>query len=195
MTADLQTVLAEAAAEFGLEARPIGEIQKLYNKHKKFLSGRQIQTPVEIVNLLDKNFPYWIKLEVESSSQPATWLGASAKIVIPKLDEGSLQDGGFRYDKTRARSLLDVPNLLRSPNCVHENLRNADRGQGGIKGRYVYVEYYKGARRKVGFTTLDERLNMSVLVSSFWTNPLWVRDCSASPAIYVRPGSTCKCCK
>jgi len=90
--------------------------------------------------------------------------------------------------------LLYIPVLLRNPNCIHVNLRHAERGQGGIQGRHVYVEYYGKKKRKVAFTTRNDLIGLDVLVTSFWTYHKWVTECAQFPAIYVRPGSHCACC-
>ena len=195
MTADLKEQLAAVAADLGLVVKPICEIQRLYNQHKKFLSGKVIKNPMEEVSLLDDNFPYWIKLENEDPSRPGIWIGSKAGMVVPKLENGEFDDTGFTFDPRRARSLLDLPNLIRNPNCIHVNLRHAERGHGGIQGRHVYVEYHGKNTRKVAFTTLNETLSVNVLVTSFWTNSGWVGDCAQFPAAYVRPGSKCCCCK
>lgn len=193
MSGDLRTSLAAA---LGVEVKPIGKIQTAYNDHKRYLSGRRITTPLpEQVHLLDENFPYWIKLEIENPSQPGTRIGATAKLVIPKLEAGSFEDSGYTYDEKRSRALLMLPTLLRNPNCIHVNLRHADRGQGGIQGRYVYVEYFGKNTRKVAFTTRNELRDVIVLVTSFWTYAGWVTDCAHNPAVYVRPGDECRCCK
>jgi len=194
MGSDLQGQLSVVAVEIGLGIKPICEVQRLYNEHKKFLSGKVIKNAVEEVHLLDVNFPYWLKLQNEDPSRPKEWIGAKAGIVIPLLEAGQFDDSNFRFDPKRAKALLDLPNLIRNPNCVHANLRHADRGKGGIQGRYIYVAYYKGNQRKVGFTTFNKNLNVNVLVTSFWTDSGWVADCAEPPAIYVRPGRQCTCC-
>jgi hypothetical protein len=195
MSTDLKEQLAAAVADLGLVIKPICEVQRLYNEHKKYLSGKVLKNPLEEVHLLDENFPYWIKLENDDPSRPGTWIGSKASIVVPKLETGEFDDKGFTFDESRAKALLNLPTLIRNPNCIHVNLRHADRGQGGIQGRHVYVEYYGGKKRKVAFTTHNEVLNVNVLVTSFWTYPKWVSDCAQSPAVYVRPGSVCTCCK
>lgn len=91
--------------------------------------------------------------------------------------------------------MLHLPTFLRNPNCIHVNLRHhGARGGGGIKGNYMYVEYGKKNTRKVAFTLYDDPLEKVVLVSSFWTYKKWVIDCADNPAVYVRPGSQCRCC-
>jgi hypothetical protein len=193
MSGDLRTSLANA---LGMEVKPLGKIQGLYNQHKRFLSGKVIKTPLpEEIHLLDDNFPYWIKMETPNPSIAGESAGVTAKVIIPMLDKGDLDDAGFTFDEKRANALLNLPTLLRNPNCIHVNLRHADRGQGGIQGRYVYVEYFKGNTRKVAFTTYNELRKLNVLVTSFWTYKGWVVDCAENPAIYVRPGSKCTCCK
>lgn len=193
MSGDLRASLAEA---LGVEVKPLGKIQELYNSHKRYLSSKIIKTPLpEEVHLLDENFPYWIKMECDNPSEPGTSIGVTASVVVPLLDAGNLEDGGYTFDETRGRALLNLPTLLRNPNCIHGNLRHADRGQGGIQGRYVYVEYFSKITRKVAFTTRNELKGINALVSSFWTNARWVKVCAQNPAIYVRKGSQCSCCK
>ena len=190
----------ELAAALDIEAKdaevkPISEIQRLYNDYKKFLSGKTIKTPLpEEVVVRDENFPYLIKLEHLDGS--GRWMGAKASWVIPALDNGDFDQAGYRHDPARGRALLQLPVLLRNPLCIHENMRHAERGRGGIQGRHVYVEYDRSNNygRKVAFTTLNERTGEVVLVSSFWTYKAWVLDCAKPPALHVRHGCKCSCC-
>lgn len=193
MANDLQDQLGTVAQAMGFAVTD--RVQALYNDHKKFLSGRQIQTPVEVVTLCDENFPYWIKLETPDPTRPGEWVGAVAGLLVPVLNAGMFTLQGYRFNDARAKSLLDVPNLLRNPNCIHKNLRHGHRGTGSIEGRHVYVHYGKDNQRKVAFVTTNPHRGFEVLVSSFWTNPGWVADCADFPALYVRPGATCTCCK
>lgn len=195
-TADDQTEVSnQLAPEPQIPSLPISEVQRIYNLHKRFLSGKVITTPLEDVTLLDDNFPHWIKLETEDPSRPGILVPSRTRIVIPQLDGGAFDDAGFTHDPDRAKVLTDIPNLLRSPHCIHQNLRHAPRGQGGIQGKYVYVQYFRGTTRKVAFTTFNEILKLNALVTSFGANTNWVAKCAAKPALYVRPGHTCTCCK
>jgi hypothetical protein len=192
MSSDLREQLAAALA---IEIKPLSEVQLVYNAYKKILSGSVVQTPLpEAVHLRDENFPYWIKLENPDPSRPGEWVGAKSSVVIPCLDAGIFDQVGFRFEAERARALLYVPVLLRNPNCIHINMRHAQRGQGGIQGRHVYVEYYGKKRRKVAFTTRNDIAGADVLVTSFWTYRNWVQECAQSPAVYVRAGAQCTCC-
>lgn len=191
MGSDLQKELAEALK---IVIKPPCPVQELFNSYKKFMSGKQIVTPVETVHLLDENFPYWIKLENPDPSRKGKWIGAKSNEVVPLLQAGTFRSDAFRYDDRRANALLWLPTLLRNPNCIHENLRHAERNHGGIQGRHLYVEYYKGKTRKVAFTTLNYKSGNIVPVTSFLTHPNWIMDCAKTPAAYVRPGSKCTCC-
>lgn len=184
------------AKALGVEARPIGEVQRAYNDHKRFLSGKILKTPLpEEIYLLDENFPYWIKLGNPDPSRPRETIGAKSNLVIPVLEGGNFQDTGYTFDRSRIRALLNIPALLRNPNCIHSNLRHAERGQGGIKGLHVYVEYAKRDLRRVAFTAPCTRMGVTVLVSSFYTTTSWVKDCAKNPALYVKSGSKCRCCE
>jgi hypothetical protein len=187
----------ELAAALSIENKPICEIQRIYNEYKKYMSGKIIKTPLpEEVHLCDLNFPYWIHLGTPDPTDPTKWIGAKAEIVIPMLDAGIFNDAGLGYDQLRARALPYVPVLLRNPNCIHVNLRHVDgRGDGGIRGNYVYVEYGPKKKRRVAFTLMDEREQRIILVSSFGTYKNWVKNCAEMPAIYVKPGRECTCGK
>ena len=170
-------------------------VQAIFNRFKKFLDGRIIRTPLpEDVHLLAENFPYWIKLENRDPSKPANWVPSRVGEVLPLLRRGVFNQTGFRFDWTRANELFAISHQLESPNCIHRNLRHHQkRGQGGIRGEHIYVVYYKKKRRKVAFTIHDPRIGKVVLVSSFYTNSNWVRECVETPAIFSRPGSGCDC--
>lgn len=185
----------ELAAALDVVIRPVCEVQRVYNEYKKHMSGKVIQTPLpEQVYLRDDNFPYWLHLEMQDPAKPGDWIGAKSNIVVPMLDAGIFDDAAFRHDPTRGRALLYVPTLLRNPNCIHVNLRHIDcRGDGGIRGNHMYVEYYPKKKRKVAFTLFDEQTQRIILVSSFWTFKKWVRECGQTPAVYVKPGSQCQC--
>jgi hypothetical protein len=193
MNDDLREKLAAA---LGVATNPICEVQRLYNDHKKYLSGKVIKTPLpEQVHLLDDNFPYWIHLENPDPTRPEEWISAKSNIVVAQLEAGTFDQSGFRYEQGRSRALLNIPVLLKNPNCIHVNLRHhAYRGGGGIKGNHMYVECHGKRTRKVGFTLYDQVIDKVVLVSSFWTYKKWVVDCASNPAVYVRPGSKCDCC-
>jgi hypothetical protein len=188
MSGDLRETL-------GMEAKPIGRVQRAYNDHKRYLSGKALTTPLpEIVHLLDDNFPYWIKLENPDPSRPGETIGAKSNLVIPILERGDFNDAGYTFDETRVKSLLNIPALLRNPNCIHQNLRHAERGHGGIKGLHVYVEYVRHNVRRVAFTAPCPRSGRTILVSSFFTTGAWIKDCAANPATYVKAAARCTCC-
>jgi hypothetical protein len=137
---------------------------------------------------------YWIKLEYPDTHNPGEWIGANATAVIPLLEKGIFNETGFRMDESRVLALPNIPQLLASPNCIHVNLRHQNKGGiGGIRGHHIYVAYYGKKKRKVAFTLFDTKLGKVILVSSFWSYRSWVRDCTHSPAIYVKEGSQCTC--
>jgi hypothetical protein len=183
------------AAALGIEpVLPPCPVQELFNRAQKYLIGRIIKSPVEEVHLLADNFPYWIKLQNPNPADLGKWIPAKSSIVVPMLEAAIFDQTGFSFDSSRANALFNVPELLQSPNCIHRNLRNHKcRGEGGIKGDYIYVKYYGNKKRKVAFTTKNTRLNVTVLVSSFWTNKNWVEECSEMPALFVRSGCKCVC--
>ena len=170
-------------------------VQELFKRYKKHLAARTILSPLpEEIHLLAENFPYWIKLENRNPSNLNEWIPAKANVVVPLLEQGIFDQTGFKHDDSRAKALFNIPDLLQRPNCIHRNLRNhEDRGQGGIKGSYMYVAYYGKKKRKVAFTVFDPKLNKVILASSFWTYKNWVRECAEIPANYVRTGCLCTC--
>lgn len=174
---------------------PPGPIQLKFNEYRKHLRNRVIKTPLpQDVHLLDENFLYWIKLEYPDVNVQGNWIGAKASVVIPLLEQNAFNETGFRMDDPRSLSLSHIPNILQTPNCIHINLRNhAKRGQGGIRGDYMYVSYYGKKQRKVAFTLLDPDLAKVILVTSFWTYRKWVQGCADMPAVYVNKMSSCSC--
>jgi hypothetical protein len=184
------------AAALGIEpAKPPSPVQELFNRYKKHLDKRIIQSPLpEQIHLLAENFPYWIKLEHPNPANLLETMSAKSNIVVPMLEAGTFNQTGFAFDDSRAKALFNVPELLQSPNCVHRNLRNHDnRGDGGIKGDFMYVRYYGKKKRKVAFTTINPKLGNVILVSSFWTYKGWVEACANMPAVYIIPGGQCTC--
>lgn len=174
--------------------KPSCPIQQLYDRYKKHLFGLVIETPIhEQVHLLPENFLYWIKLETTDPTDAKKWVGARAKMVVPLLEKGRFDQTGFRIDDSRARALFHIPDLLRSPNCIHRNLRHSERGAGGIKGGHMYVAYYGRKGRKVAFTFADPHLGKVVLVSSFWSNKKWIAECAYMPPVYEGPNRRCTC--
>jgi hypothetical protein len=169
-------------------------VQQLYDRYKKHLHAFIIESPIhERIHLLPENFPYWIKLENPDPTNIKEWIGAKANVVVPLLEAGGFDQTGFRIDDSRARALFHIPDLLRSPNCIHRNLRHAERGDGGIKGGHMYVAYYRKKGRKVAFTFADPNIGKVVLVSSFWSNKKWIAECAHMPPVYVSPNSRCTC--
>jgi hypothetical protein len=160
------------------------------------LDGKLIDSPLpERVHLLQENFLYWIKLEYPNLAVPGTWIQARPSIVLPLLEKRTFDETGFRVDENRASSLFNVPTLIRTPNCIHRNLRNqAYRGLGGITGDHVYVSYH-GRGRKVAFTRLDVDIKKVIMVSSFGVSKEWVARCAEMPAVYVGEGLVCTCSK
>jgi hypothetical protein len=175
--------------------KPPGSVQNIFRSYKANLASGIIRTPLpEDVHLLAENFPYWIKLETPDPADHTKWVPAKSNIVIPALEKGNFNQTNFRFDESRAKALLHIPDLLRRPNCIHKNLRyQTQRGQGGIRGDHVYVAYYRGKTRKVAFTMLDRRLNKVILVSSFWTYKKWVEQCTDTPALHINGISYCSC--
>jgi hypothetical protein len=190
------TFSQKLAAALGIPPVPApGPIQIIYNRYKKFLDGRIIDTPrPEKVHLLAENFPYWIKLGHPDLKDPTKMIGAKASVVIPLLEKGAFDETGFTYDQNRASALLNIAGLLAAPNCIHRNLRNHKRrGDGGIKGHFMYVAYGRDDARRVAFTAYDAKLDKVILCSSFGSKASWVEACAEMPAIYVRAGCTCTC--
>jgi hypothetical protein len=184
------------AAALGIEpVPPPCPVQELFDRYKKHMDGRIIQSPLpEQIHLLAENFPYWIKLENPNPANVLEIIPAKSNVVVALLETGQFDQTGFSFDETRARALFNIPELLQSPNCIHANLRNHEcRGEGGIKGDLMYVRYYGRKRRKVAFTTTNPRLGKVILVSSFWTHKGWVEECANMPAVYVVPGGNCNC--
>lgn len=97
-------------------------------------------------------------------------------VSVPEI--APIRSAGYRYNESRAKSLLDVPSLLRNPHCVHVNLRHGHRGTGSIEGRHMYVLYAQDNQRKVAFVTRNAHSELNVPVASFWTNPGWVAHCA-----------------
>lgn len=188
--------LAAAAAALGIPAVTApGPIQVIYNRYKKHLHMRVIESPLpETVHLLPDNFLYWIKLEYPNLSMPGEWIQAKPSVVIPMLENGTFNETGFRIDERRANALFNLPDLLSRPNCIHGNLRNQEeRGLGGIKGEHVYVAYHGRHTRTVAFTRLDPDIKKVIVVSSFNVSKEWVTQCAEMPAKYTRPECSCTC--
>lgn len=184
------------AAALGIPAVPTpGPVQLKFNEYRKHLRNRVIKAPLpEEVHLLDENFLYWIKLEHPNVDVPGQWIGAKANVVIPLLEKGIFDETGFRMDESRVLALSNIPNLLQTPNCIHNNLRHQTANEGGgIRGHYMYVAYYGKKQRKVAFTLFDPKLGKVILVSSFWTYKKWVAECAGMPAIYVSKAGSCTC--
>lgn len=184
------------ANALGLESVPPPcPVQQLFNRYKKHLDNRIIATPLrEDVYLLAENFPYWIKLDNPNPADLIEWIPAKSNIVVPMLEAGIFNQTAFRFDRSRADAIFNIPEILQSPDCIHKNLRNHHcRGDGGIKGDYMYVKYYGKKKRKVAFTLFDPKLQKVILSSSFWTNKKWVEMCAHMPAIYERGKGRCTC--
>jgi hypothetical protein len=175
--------------------KPPCPVQELFNRYKKHMDKRIIQSPLpEQIHLLAENFPYWIKLENPNPANFLESIPSKSNTVVPMLEEGTFDQTGFSFDESRARALFNIPELLRSPNCIHTNLRNHDcRGDGGIKGACMYVRYYGKKKRKVAFTLFDPKFGKVILVSSFWTYKGWVEECAHMPPVYVAPHGQCAC--
>lgn len=181
---DLKDELAAAAA--ALEIKPACYIQQVYDQYKRSASGKQIKTPLETVELCDENFIYWIKLQWHN---PATnsWHDASPSAVLPLLASGQFDEKGYRLeDPRRARVLTHLPNLLRDPEWIYENVRC---GRGGIRGKYVYGQEHKG-QLKVAFTLHDPRIKKIIVVTSFWTTKNWLARCVKEPPLYRKKKAT-----
>lgn len=184
------------AAALGIEpVKPPCPVQELFNRYKKHMDGRVIKSPLpEEIHFLAENFPYWIKLENPNPANLKQWIPAKSNIVVPMLEKGTFDQTGFRFDESRARALFNVPELLQTPNCIHRNLRNHEcRGEGGIKGDYVYVKYYGKKSRKVAFTVTSPIRGVVILVSSFWSYGKWVEDCAEMPALHLGRNCICGC--
>lgn len=167
-------------------------VQLLFNRYKKHLDQRVVATPLpEDVTFLTENFPYLIQLENPDPKNLAEWVPSKASMVVPLLENRIFDQNGFRFEPLRSKALFNLPDLLRKPNCIHDNLRNGL--EDGIDGDFIYVGYYPKKLRKVAFTIKHTHLDKIIVVSSFWTNKEWVADCTRMPATYVGPGCTCTC--
>jgi hypothetical protein len=184
MSSDLKHELAVALK---LEVKPTCYIQQVFDQYKRSASGMQIQTPLpETVHLCDENFIYWIKLQWHDP-KTNSWHDAKPRIVLPLLLCGEFEERGYRLeDRRRARVLTHLPNLLRDPEKIYENLLCK---RGGIRGKYVYVQEYQG-QLKVAFTLYDRRLDKVIVVTSFWTTKNWLARRVKEPPLYTKKKAT-----
>lgn len=182
MSGDLKETLAAALK---VEIKPTCYIQQVYDLYKRSMSGMKIDTPLpETVHLCDENFAYWIKLQWHNA-KTNTWHDASAAIVLPLLEAGTFDEKGYRLeDPRRARVLTHLPNLLRLPEKIYENLLCKR-----IRGKYVYVQEHQG-QLKVAFTLYDHRIKKVIVVSSFWTSKNWLARCVKEPPVYTKKKAT-----
>jgi hypothetical protein len=190
MSSDIKQEIEKA---LGLENKPASKFQKIYDMFKKHLSGKVIKTPLpEDVHLLDENFPYWIKLQWFNPANKK-WQDASPAIVLPLFEAEIFEDASYRLeDPRRERMLPFLPQLLRDPEFIYENHRHyRDKsGRNGIRGKYIYVQKYKG-QVKVAFTIPDPRLNKVIVVSSFIVSQGWLDQCTNNrPAFYTKAKAT-----
>jgi hypothetical protein len=186
MTKDLRTQLADA---FGIETpAEAGAIQAAYNTFVRKMCPITVDTPLpEKVSFMPENFPHLVKLETQIEADgKRIWVNAKWPIVGPLLEQGIFSDDGYRSDPRRVHALQGVLHLLRSPHRIHVNLRHGQRGPGVIRGRHVYVREHGRNEVWVAFTLLDPRINLTIVTSSFYTNPRWLTQCAEEPCIFSR---------
>ena len=117
------------------------------------------------------------------------WINAKWGIVRPLLESGTFLEQGYRFDPRRVHALQGVINLLSRPHQIHLNLRHGSRAPGKIRGTHIYVREMSKNEVWVAFTLYDDRLKLTIVTSSFYTNKTWLADCASLPAIYLRQAS------
>jgi len=154
--------------------RSIADIHREFCDHLKDLSvvdpqGRTITFRIE-------NFPYLIKMEYFHGAH-GKWVGAKASAVNQALLEGTFDETAHRCDHARARGLRRIPQILKEPDSIHENIHPR------VNGELVYVTRSSGGSIKIVTVTRNHRREW-VLVTSFYTSERYLRTCAKEPPLY-----------
>lgn len=156
-------------------------VQELYGRFCRELDDTSVLDPLnQYVHFRIENFPYLIKLEYYNKKLQR-WVPAKATVVIPMLANGAFDESGYRCDKSRAKTLFQIPDILANPDAIHENIHPR------VEGKVVYVRRFnrKRASVKVALVT-HNRSGELVLVTSFYTTEKWLVQCAKLPPLYLK---------
>jgi hypothetical protein len=167
-------------------------IRSLYQRYAETCENTSVYDPLKrLVNFKADNFPYLIKLEFWNRKLQK-WIDARAGAVIEQLKDKSFDESLYRVgDPSRARTLFWAKEILKDPDCIHEN------SNPRMNEKDIYVMRYecrKPEDAEIKVVLIAERNDGRVASSSFWTNEKWLRKHAKMPPLYLRPNSKgCRC--
>lgn len=155
------------------KSRTFTSVAEIYAAFQKELEGKIFTDPNgKKVTFLAKDFPHLIKLEF-FDKKLRRWVEARAKATIPRLLNGTLDESLHRIaDKSRARTLFWVPEIIAKPDSINPNKRNLNNT--------VYAKRYRrngsGATLKIVLVKPNPDGSTSV-VTSFWSDDRYHSRC------------------
>jgi hypothetical protein len=123
------------------------------------LVGKYVADPLGTrVWFMDYNFPKLVQLKFRGSK-------ARAQIALQHLRSDNPSEHEYTHDSNRASTLFWIPDIITSPDSIHEN------ADPRIMGEEVYVKRFAkgGSCYKLVFTEIDEILNQRIVTTSFMT--------------------------
>lgn len=199
----LKDELKKAAAELAIvpkyeaPSRPANapdvSVEGLWQAYSEKLANVSVKDPRgEFIRFKEENFPYLVKLEFWNE-KTMRWVDAIAGFVIRQFKNKTFDVTKYRIgDQTRARTLFWTKDILKEPDCIHEN------NNAGMTDKEIYVMRYEVSNPKdaeIKVVLVAERPDEGrVTSSSFWTDQRWLRKAAKQPPLYVRPNSKgCRC--
>lgn len=150
-------------------------VSGLYQHYKLHLEGKTFTDPDgRTCSFRPEDFPHLVKLEFNDLKQKR-WVDATAKMAIPQLQAGTLDESRYRIgDASRPRTLFWVPDIIASPDSVDPNKRNTKND--------VYAKKYQrdGQGRTLKIVLVKTHTDGSRYVeTSFWSDEKYHRNCIA----------------
>lgn len=155
----------------------LGTIAELYEEYMTRLEGTCVVDPCGEKNwFLAENFPHLVKLEF-FNVKTKQWVAARAKEAIAQLKSKCLDESRYRIgDSSRPRTLFWVPEIIRTPDSIHENIHD--------KGIDVYSKRFRRSMgSEIKIVLVGQRNDSTrAVMTSFWSNATYHNGCIRMPA-------------
>lgn len=181
MKQEIQTALGISAGAAPEPAPPVTTVAHLYTRFCTELNNTTVKDPLgRTIHFRLDQFPYLIKLE-HQDKHSGEWRTAKARVVLSALQDGTFDANSHRFDTSRGKDMFRIPEILRCPNAIHENIH------ARVKGDEVYVIRPHGKKGPIKVVlVVANREGEIVPITSFWTRERWLRTCAKQPPLWEK---------
>jgi hypothetical protein len=178
---EIQKALSISGGAAPQPAPAVTTVAHLYKRFCMELNNTTVKDPLgRAIHFRLDQFPYLIKLEHEDKDS-GEWKAAKARVVLSALEDGTFDANSHRFDTSRAKDLFRIPEILRCPNAIHQNIH------ARVRSDEVYVIRPYGRKDPIKVVlVVANREGEIVPITSFWTKEKWLRTCAKQPPLWEK---------